>query len=167
MVRKRTWSNAKGEQTAWIAAAALGAVLAFGATAAHPADNHRDLHIVIETIDHSRQRYPTVGDWQIDKAGNLHIAVSKMSDQRYEFLIGMHEAIEAYLAVHAGISPAAVDKFDRAYEAKRKPGDDSEPGDDPRAPYHKQHVFAERIERLLATELGVDWSAYSKEVESK
>jgi hypothetical protein len=33
-VRKRTWSNAKGEQTAWIAAAALGAVLAFGAAAA-------------------------------------------------------------------------------------------------------------------------------------
>jgi len=61
-VRKRTWSNAKGEQTAWIAAAALGAVLAFGATAAYSADNHRDLHIVIETIDHSRQRYPTVGD---------------------------------------------------------------------------------------------------------
>jgi hypothetical protein len=166
-VRKRTWSNAKGEQTAWIAAAALGAVLAFGATAAYSADKHHDLHIVIETIDHSRQRYPTVGDWQIDKAGNLHITVSKMRDQRYEFLIGMHEAIEAYLAVHAGISPAAVDKFDEAYEAKRKPGDDSEPGDDPRAPYHFAHVFAEKIERLLATELGVDWSAYDKEVSSK
>jgi hypothetical protein len=95
-VRKRTWSNAKGEQTAWIAdyvvarnlpnsdrtailplhpvcskrcAAALGAVLAFGATAAHSADNHRDLHIVIETIDHSRQRYPTVGDWQLKPDG--------------------------------------------------------------------------------------------------
>jgi hypothetical protein len=97
----------------------------------------------------------------------LHVTVSKMSDQRYEFLVGMHEAIEAYLAVHAGISPAAVDKFDEAYEAGRKKGDDSEPGDDPRAPYRKQHVFAENIERLLATELGVDWSAYDKEVSSK
>jgi hypothetical protein len=65
------------------------------------------------------------------------------------------------------VSPAAVDKFDRAYEAKRKPGDDSELGDDPRAPYHKQHVFAEKIERLLATELGVDWPDYDKEVSSK
>jgi hypothetical protein len=44
---------------------------------------------------------------------------------------------------------------------------DTEPGDDPRAPYHKQHVFAENIERLLAAELGVDWSAYDKEVSSK
>jgi hypothetical protein len=97
----------------------------------------------------------------------LQITVSKMSDQRDEFLIGMHEAIEAYLAVRAGVSPEAVDSFDRAYEAKRKTGDDSEPGDDPRAPYHKQHVFAEKIERLLAAELGVDWSAYDREVSSK
>jgi hypothetical protein len=115
----------------------------------------------------AKQRYRTVGDWQIDKAGKLHITVSKMGDQRYEFLVGMHEVIEAYLALHSGVSPEAVDKFDRAYEAKRKPGDDSEPGDDPRAPYHEQHVFAEKIERLLAAELGVDWPAYDKEVSSK
>ena len=147
--------------------AALGLVLAFGATAASSTEKHRDLHILIETIDHSKQRYPTVGDWQIDKAGNLRIAVSKMSDQRYEFLIGMHEAIEAYLAVHAGVSPEAVDRFDRAYEAKRKAGNDSEPGDDPKAPYYRQHQIATGIERLLAAELGVDWSAYDHEVSSK
>ena len=58
-----------------------------------------------------------IGDWQIDKAANLRIAVSKMSDQRYEFLIGLHEAIEAYLAVHAGVSPEAVDKFERPMKA--------------------------------------------------
>jgi hypothetical protein len=39
----------------------------------------------------------------------------------------MHEAIEAYIAIHAGVSPEAVDKFDKAYEAHRKRGDDSEP----------------------------------------
>jgi hypothetical protein len=128
------------------------------------AEKHQHLKIIIETVAH--QRYRTVGDWQV-KPDGLHVTVSKMSDQRYEFLIGMHEAIEAYLAVHAGKSPAAVDRFDRAYEAKRKLGDDSEPGDDPRAPYNKQHVFAERIERLLVTELGVDWSAYDREVSSK
>ena len=134
---------------------------------ASSAEKHRDLHIVIETIDHSKQRYLTVGDWQIDKAGNLRIVVSKMSDQRYEFLIGMHEAIEAYLAVHAGVSPEAVDRFDRAYEAKRKAGNDSEPGDDPKAPYYRQHQIGTGIERLLAAELGVDWSAYDHEVSSK
>jgi len=34
-----------------------------------------------------------------------------------------HEAIEAYLAIHAGVSPEAVDEFDGAYEAKRKADD--------------------------------------------
>jgi len=90
-----------------------------------------------------------------------------MSDQRYEFLVGMHEAIEAYLAIHAGVSPEAADKFDRAYEAKRKAGDDSEPGDNRKAPYYRQHQIATGIERLLAVELGVDWSAYDREVSSK
>jgi hypothetical protein len=60
-------------------AAALGTVLAFGVTAAYSAEKNRDLHIVIDTIQHSQQRYPTVGDWQVDKAGNLHITVSRMS----------------------------------------------------------------------------------------
>ena len=94
-----------------------------------PPRHHRDskpLRIVIETIPHSRQRYPTVGDWQVDKAGNLYVTVSKMSDQRDEFHVAAHEMIEAYLAIHAGVSPAAVN-FDKAYEAKRKRGDDSEP----------------------------------------
>jgi hypothetical protein len=44
-------------------------------------------------VDH--QRYPTAGDWQL-KPDGLHIFVSRMSDQRHEFLVGMHEAIEAY-----------------------------------------------------------------------
>jgi antirestriction protein len=148
-------------------AAALLAVLAFGAPAAYAAEKRHDLHIVIETIDHSKQRYPTVGDWQIDKAGNLHITISKMSDQRYEFLVAAHEMIEAYLAIRAGVSPTAVDKFDEAYEAKRKPGDDSEPGDDPRAPYYRQHQVETGIERLLAVELGVNWGDYDREVSSK
>ena len=149
---------------------ALSALLLSTSAYAQPPRHHREgkpLRIVIETIDHSKQRYPTVGDWQIDKAGNLHITVSKMSDQRYEFLVAAHEMIEAYLAMHAGVSPEAVDRFDRAYEAKRYPGDDSEPGDDPRAPYHRHRMFASKIERSLAKQLGVDWRAYDRDVSSK
>jgi hypothetical protein len=65
--------------------------------------------------------------------------VSKMRGQRYEFRIGMHEAIEACFAIHARVTPGAVDRFDRAYEAKSKSGDDSEPGDDSKAPNYRQH----------------------------
>ena len=107
-----------------------------------------------------------MGDWQL-KPDGLHIFVSRMSDQRYEFLVGMHEAIEAYLCKQAGISQVAVDRFDRAYERRRKPGDEREPGDNPKAPYHKEHMFASRVERMLADQLGVNWGAYDREVSSK
>jgi hypothetical protein len=88
------------------------AALALGATPTNARPhhhNHRPLKIVIETVDH--QRYPTAGDWRL-KPDGLHILVSRMSDQHYEFLVGMHEAIEAYLCKQAGISQAAVDRFD-------------------------------------------------------
>jgi len=76
-----------------LAAAAL-ALAATSANARPHQRDHRPLKIVIETVDH--QRYPTAGDWQL-KPDGLHIFVSRMSDQRYEFLVGMHEEIEAYL----------------------------------------------------------------------
>jgi hypothetical protein len=41
-----------------------------------------------------------------------------------------------------------------------------EPGHDPKAPYNKEHIFAEKIERQIAEELGVDWEEYSRVVES-
>jgi hypothetical protein len=146
---------------------ALGVLLLLTPANAQP--RHHDLspmRIVIETVDQSKQRYATVGDWQV-KPDGLHITVSKLSDPRYEFLVAAHEMIEAYLALHAGISPAAVDRFDKAYEARRKPGDLSEPGDDPRAPYHFAHAFATKIEKQLAKQLGVGWAAYDREVSSK
>ena len=37
-----------------------------------------------------------------------------------------------------------------------------EPGDTLQAPYHKEHMFAEKIERSVADELGVDWKEYSE-----
>jgi hypothetical protein len=39
---------------------------------------------------------------------------------------------------------------------------DDDPGE-----YHLEHVFATKVERLLAQELGVNWSAYDREVSSK
>jgi len=79
----------------------------------------------------------------------------------------MHEAIEAYLCKQAGISQVAVDRFDQAYERRRKPGDDSEPGDDPKAPYHFAHVFATKVEHMIADQLRVNWGAYDREVSSE
>jgi hypothetical protein len=85
------------------------------------------MRILIDTIPHEDQRYPTVGDWQFTKG---------------DF----------------GRGEDMLDKFDKDFDGE------GEPGDDPTAPYHREHVFATKIERMLAEELGIDWDAYDKTV---
>jgi glycosidase len=110
----------------------------------------------IKTIEHNKQRYDTIGDWKFDRRGDLHIKVSDLHNADFEFLVGIHEAIEAFLCMRRGITGNMVDAFDLMWKGE------GEPGDDKKAPYHKEHVFATKIERQLATELGVDWDAYDE-----
>jgi hypothetical protein len=121
------------------------------------------MNIIIETIPHNRQEYPTCGDWRW-KNEVLHIYVSKMGDWRYEMLVAFHELAEALICRHRGIPQKAVDEFDIAYEQKRQPGDESEPGDDLSAPYYHEHQFASCIELLLAGQLEVDPKTFSSAV---
>lgn len=114
--------------------------------------------IRIKTIPHNLERYPTVGDY-FEKYGIIHIKVSDLKDWRYEFLIALHELIEAMLCKKRNISWDSVTEFDLQFE---KEGLDGEPGDDPRAPYRKEHFFATNIEALTADQLGVDWAAYEE-----
>ncbi len=86
-----------------------------------------------------------------------------MFDPREEQLIAIHEVVELSLVLSLGVSQEAIDQFDLSFERERKVGMvglDSEPGDDPRAPYHSAHLVASDVEQNLARELGVDWSTY-------
>lgn len=121
------------------------------------------MKIIIETIPHENHRYTTVGDWFYDNDGTLHIKVSKLSDERREVLIAVHELVEVVLCKQAGITVEQVDKFDmETFDYKDHP--DEEPGDDPSAPYVKQHCIATGVERILAAELGVNWKEYEDEL---
>lgn len=120
------------------------------------------LNIKIKTIANQKQRYNTVGDYQTDASGEKKILVSEMEDVRYELLIAVHELIEAALCDERGISEKDIDAFDMAFEKNRLLENIvTEPGDDANAPYNKEHVFATKIERMIADELGVDWDTYS------
>lgn len=119
------------------------------------------LNITIRTIPHSNHRYPTCGDWQFDPKDPsnrvLTISVSDMDNTLAEFLVAIHELIEAMLCRQDGVTEARVDEFDMNWnKAHIYP----EPGDDPEAPYHRQHVLAGTIERLLAQLLGIEWEHY-------
>lgn len=74
--------------------------------------------------------------------------------------VAVHELVETYLCQRAGITESMVDEFDIAYDQNRLPGDVTEPGDDPKAPYYKQHKFATKVENLLCFLLFVDPKAY-------
>ena len=120
----------------------------------------------VTTIPHEHHRYPTVGDYTTDGFDNVHFRVSILGNWRFELLVAVHEIVEKYLTMEAGVKEEDIDAFDIIYEANRKPDDDSEPGDHLGAPYYKQHQIATRVERFLAGELGVDWDVYEKVINS-
>jgi hypothetical protein len=119
------------------------------------------MNVKIETIPHDQQRYPTVGDWLFDNNGDLVIHVSELSDWRLEMLVAVHELVEVLICKHRGISQEAVDAFDMKFEDK-----ENEAGDDPSAPYVREHCLATSVERLLAAELGVSWKKYEEELDA-
>lgn len=126
------------------------------------------MNINIQTIPHDQHRYPTCGDWWLDTEGNLQIRVSAMGNQDYEALVALHELVEVLLCKKRGISTERVDAFDMQFEKDRElglHGENDEPGDDPQAPYKREHFFATNIEALMSSELGVDWKTYESTIE--
>ena len=118
----------------------------------------------IRPIPHEMQRYETCGDYW-DEGVLTEVRISTLGDARMEFCVMIHELIEEFLCKQRGISEVdQIKPFDEDFERNRKPGDISEPGHDPLAPYHKEHVFAEKIEMQIAEEIGLDWAEYTDRV---
>jgi hypothetical protein len=111
--------------------------------------------IIIEAVPPDQMRLDAYkeegcGDWYFDAVGDLHIRVAGADalDQDDVFLIALHELIEAKLCLRDGVTQGAVDAFDSAFTG------DGEPGDNPVAPYRKQHRVAMLIEHQLALMMG-------------
>ncbi len=119
----------------------------------------------VSQVPHRKQRYETVGDWIPGKPAQIR--VSSMKDQRYVFLVALHEMIEYELCRMHGISDREVVAFDVNFEAERRMNLhplDAEPGDHPKAPYRNEHAFATMVEMMVAQKLGVSWSDYEKAI---
>ena len=110
------------------------------------------LDIYIHTA--TNMRYDTVGDWYVDENGLNHVEVLEMGNEDAEFLIALHELVEAFLCKKAGVTQEQVDEFDMSHP------DSPEPGDEPDAPYLQQHQTATKIERLVCEAAGIDWNAH-------
>lgn len=120
------------------------------------------MKIIIETIPHREQRYNTVADWYYDEDGTLRIKISETGDDRMNRSLGLHEYIEEGLCKARGITQKQVDDFDMSFQ-KINPSE--EPGDQPSAPYHKEHVFATAHEISFLKEQGVDPKEYDRKLD--
>ncbi len=122
------------------------------------------MNITIRTIPPAEFRPGITGaDWWYDDAGDLQVRVAPMSDWRREFVLIVHELVEAGLCKHDGVPHEAVDTFDIQYAKNHASGLDA--GDDPAAPYTRQHCVATGVERVVAAHLSVPWRDYDREVE--
>jgi hypothetical protein len=120
-----------------------------------------DIHIKV--IPPAEMRPEVDGaDWFWDDKGDLQVRVCPMSDWRYETLLAIHEAVEAVMCKHNGVTQQSVDVFDQEYDKTH--ASDVEAGDDPEAPYGREHCFATAIERILCAELNVKWKLYDDEL---
>jgi hypothetical protein len=123
------------------------------------------MDIIIKIIPKEAHRKEVDGvDWFWDSDGNLQVRVSPITggDWRDEVLLGIHEAIEALVCKHLGISQQAIDTFDQAYDKAHPNEPDLNAGDDPLAPYNRPHTLATACERALAFALDVQWGEYDK-----
>jgi hypothetical protein len=114
--------------------------------------------IVLSLIPQQSQRYQTVGDWMWH-GDRLDIRISQevgAKHPEYLALLSVHELVEALLCHQDGVSTSTVDAFDLAYRGE------GEPGDNPLAPYHREHKIATQVERALAAGLKVKWSDYEQ-----
>lgn len=115
---------------------------------------------IINGIDRNNMRYDTHGDYWIDPCCDdyLHVRICKSEDDVEDFSVLIHELVEVFLVLRAGIDLNDVDSFDINYEVAREHGCKvadcgcyfyDEPGEDPHAPYYHQHEIAEEIAEFV------------------
>lgn len=121
--------------------------------------------MVIITVPASKQRpFCNPGDYFWNKNGQLIIKVTEMNNWKYSQLVALHELVETQLIIDHGINRNLVDSFDFNWKYVEGSGIE-EPGDDPKCPYHKEHLTALQIEHIFANSLGVNWDNYNKQIE--
>jgi hypothetical protein len=120
--------------------------------------------VLIRVIPHQEHRYSTIGDYYEVGDGKWVIEVSEVGDARYEFLVALHELVEWFLLWLRGVKEEEVRAFDEWWEEEAKKGNvqGDQPGNDVRAPYYWEHLFATLVERMVALQLGVDWKEYEE-----
>ena len=116
--------------------------------------------IFIKIIPHNQQRYNTAGDYFLEK-GVWQFRISEMKSIFYEVFVLFHELWEWFrVCIIKGIKEEDIAKFDIAWQGEKHIF--SEAGNDPKAPYHKEHLESTALEKFLVRKAKMKWSVYNK-----
>ena len=128
-----------------------------------PSVDGQKFNMLVLTIPIDKQPYPTPAYHHWNSDGTLIILVSG-KNWKYNCCLQEHEMVEAALCIKDRIHLADIIAFDKQW--KHIPGSGiEEPGADPKAPYHKEHMFALDMEHQMSDALGMNWITYNKEME--
>lgn len=116
--------------------------------------------IQIQVIAHKGHRIKnTAGDYFEYSPGHWAVLVSDLGNWKLSMILALHELVEMILTQNRGITERIVTAWDK-HVTKVDP--DAEPGEVLGCPYRLEHRFAEKIERMVAREMGVKWRDYLK-----
>lgn len=114
-----------------------------------------------------KMRYCTVGDYYKTK-NSRRVISADLKDPDYNFMILAHELIESYLTSRRGISEPKIKKFDEWFQREKAKGRFPKfkwGAAHALSPYRREHLFALKVEKLLAKELGKNWKKYDRAVD--
>jgi hypothetical protein len=115
------------------------------------------MRLEAKAIDPIAIRYSTCGDWEWLPDGAMKVTVPNYGNREDSaFLVALHEMVEAFLCKGAGVTELEVSGFDKAHPELE------EPGDSRLAPYHKQHVVATNVEKLVCEAAGIKWDDHNE-----
>ena len=114
----------------------------------------RMLGFIIKIIPHGWQDYETLGNYFFTKDGFIVILVSDMGNDKYNMCIVAHEMFESALVWDRKIPVSSIDDFDINNPQLEDPGLSK------KAPYHREHMLALKIEKILAKYMKINWKKY-------
>ena len=118
--------------------------------------------IIIDFIPIEKMRWNGLGDYyEMDGNGVKQIFVADTGNELYNRLIAQHELTEDTLLVAHSISVKTIDDYcDKVFAEGGEPDSCN-----PESPIHREHCFADSIERLTAIECGISQKKYDDDIE--
>ena len=125
-----------------------------------------DVHIKIIPQKEHRERF-YVGDyWEEDEGATLQVRATDLGDWQKSMAIIQHELLEYLLCRNRGIEEPDILAFDRLFEKEQRvTHGTNEAGDDPRAPYRREHEVSNIVENIYLYEMGITQKEYNDAID--